>query len=186
VQATGRSEQKQQTRERILDAARKAIRARGLARPSVGAVMGDAGLTVGGFYAHFGSKDALMLEALDELLAERRDFWFSHVPDGPLPERRAAAARAYLSRKHRDAAVEGCPLPAILAEIAQQGPEFRALIAHHIETAGAAMSARGDKDSRRTALADLSARVGALTIARALGATSLSDEILSATKGAIR
>ena len=183
---TSRSEQKQQTRTRILGAARKAIRARGIEKPSVGEVMGEAGLTVGGFYAHFESKDALMLEALDALLSERRDFWFAHVPDGPLPERRAAAARAYLSRKHRDAAEERCPLPTILSELPQQSPEFRALLARHIESAVGAMSARGDKDSRRAALADLAAMIGALTIARALGATPLSDEILSATKSAIR
>ena len=186
MQPSGRNEQKQQTRERILASARKAIRARGIEKPSVGEVMGEAGLTVGGFYAHFDSKDALMLEALDALLEERRDFWFSHVPDGPLPERRAAAARAYLSRKHRDASDERCPLPSILSELPQASPEFRGVIARHIETALAAMSARGDKDSRRVALADLAAMIGALTIARALGATALSDEILSATKAAIR
>lgn len=181
-----RTEQKQETRRRILASARKSIRSHGLDKPSVGQVMGEAGLTVGGFYAHFDSKDALMLEALDELLAERRAFWLSHVPDAPLPERRAAAGRAYLSRKHRDASDERCPLPAVLAEIPQQSPEFRALIARHVEAVLGALSARGDKESRRTAMADLAMLIGALTVARALGATPLSDEILSAAKAAIR
>ena len=66
------NDKKAQTRERILQAASAALIQRGPAEPSVGEVMGAAGLTVGGFYAHFESKDALMLEAFTELLARRR------------------------------------------------------------------------------------------------------------------
>ena len=66
------NDKKAKTRERILDAARSALIQHGPADPSVNQVMGAAGLTVGGFYAHFDSKDALMLEAFSQLLGERR------------------------------------------------------------------------------------------------------------------
>ena len=59
-----RTDQKQETRRRIVESAAKAIRERGVEAPSVGEVMAGAGLTVGGFYAHFENKDALMIEAL--------------------------------------------------------------------------------------------------------------------------
>lgn len=66
------SDKKSRTRERILEAARTALIQHGPAEPSVSQVMGAAGLTVGGFYAHFDSKDELMLEAFRQLLGERR------------------------------------------------------------------------------------------------------------------
>ena len=66
------SDKKAQTRERILAAASAALLQRGPAEPSVGEVMGAAGLTVGGFYAHFDSKDALMLEVFQQMLSQRR------------------------------------------------------------------------------------------------------------------
>jgi TetR/AcrR family transcriptional repressor of nem operon len=181
-----RTTQKQDTRRRILGAAAAAIRERGLDRPSVGDVMGAAGLTVGGFYAHFATKDALMLEALEAVLRERREYIVRHVPEGPAPERRRNAARGYLSRKHRDLPDECCPVPAILSELPHQGPEFRAALATHFEALVAEMVDSDDAEERRIALADLALMIGALTLARALGPTPFSDEFLSAAKAAIR
>ena len=181
-----RSNQKQDTRRRILGAAATAIRTRGLDRPSVGEVMGAAGLTVGGFYAHFETKDALMLEALEQVLLERREFIVKQVPPGPAAERRVNAARGYLSRKHRDAPDESCPVPAILSELPHQAPPFQAALAKHLEALLGHMVDGPDPDERRAALADLALMIGALTLARGLGASALSDEILTAAKSAIR
>lgn len=181
-----RTTQKQDTRRRILGAATAAVRQRGLDRPSVGEVMGAAGLTVGGFYAHFATKDALMLEALEQVLRERREYLIANVPPGPAAERRRNAARGYLSRAHRDVPDACCPVPAILSELPHQDPEFRAAFATHLEALVAAMTDSTDPEERRVSLADLALMIGALTIARALGATPLSDEILSAAKAAIR
>lgn len=182
-----RTQQKQQTRRRILNSATRALRTRGLGSPSVGEVMGDAGLTVGGFYAHFDSKDALMLEALEEVLAERRGYWEAQVPAGTTEERRKLAARGYLSRKHRDMGEACCPLPAILAEIPHLSDGFRAVLERHLQALARQMTAGNDApEERRAALADLATMVGGLTLARALGPTAFSDEILSAAKSAIR
>ena len=182
-----RTQQKQQTRRRILDSATRALRTRGLAAPSVGELMGDAGLTVGGFYAHFDSKDALMLEALEEVLAERRAYWEAQVPPGTTEERRKLAARGYLSRKHRDMAETCCPLPAILAEVTQLEPGFRGVLERHLQALARQMAGGTDEpEERRAALADLATMIGGLTLARALGPSAFSDEILSAAKSAIR
>ena len=103
------SDKKVQTRERILAAATAALIQRGPADPSVGEVMGAAGLTVGGFYAHFESKDALMLEAFRQLLGRRRSLLKQLDEDLSPLERRALVAAFYLSRKHRDSQDDGCP-----------------------------------------------------------------------------
>lgn len=183
-----RAEQKLDTRRRIVRAAALAIRDRGLDTPSVGEVMASAGLTVGGFYAHFESKDALMLEALNALFAERREAWLAQLPKGRGRERRQLAARGYLSRKHRDATDARCALPAILSEVPHATPAFREAIQHYMESWIAALI---DPDGtpaaeRSTALADLALMIGALSIARALGPTAFSDELLAAAKAAVQ
>jgi AcrR family transcriptional regulator len=180
-----RHEQKQQTRRRIVEAAAEAIRTQGLEAPSVNAVMAEAGLTVGGFYAHFENRDALMLEALGLLLDERMDDLRALIPTTSAAERRALTARYYLSRRHRDGVIDRCPLPAALAEIGQHDQRYRDLLEQHIRTWSDALREREDPDGRAKALAAISTMIGALTLARALGATPFSDEVLRAAKAAI-
>lgn len=179
-----RADQKQGTRRRIVDAARRAIRKDGLGAPSVQAVMADAGLTVGGFYAHFPNRDALMLDALSELVNERMAELRALIPTTTAAERRALTARYYLSRKHRDGVVERCPLPAVLSEIGNAGEPFRDLLETHLVEWAGALRERDDPEGRDKALAAIATMVGALTIARALGATPFSDELLRAAKAA--
>jgi TetR/AcrR family transcriptional repressor of nem operon len=179
-----RLDQKQETRKRIVDSATKAIRERGLDDPSVGEVMAAAGLTVGGFYAHFENKDALMLEALRNMMLHRMDELYATIPATNASERRTLAARYYLSRKHRDGEIDRCPLPAVLGELNRLDPRYREVVAEHIETWAKAM-AEDDADGRRRALAAISTMVGALTLARALGPTPFSDEVLAAAKAAV-
>lgn len=179
-----RLDQKQETRKRIVDSATKAIRERGLDDPSVGEVMAGAGLTVGGFYAHFESKDALMLEALRQMMAHRMDELTGTIPATSAAERRALAARYYLSRKHRDGVVDRCPLPSVLSELNRLDPKYREVVAEHIDAWARAM-AEDDADGRRRALAAIATMVGALALARALGPTPFSDELLAAAKAAI-
>jgi TetR/AcrR family transcriptional repressor of nem operon len=183
-----RTDQKLETRRRILASAATALRTRGLASSSVGEVMAGAGLTVGGFYAHFANKDALMLETLERVLSERRTLLLSLVEPGLPSAQRRQAARAYLSRKHRDMDDQCCPLPAILSELPKQPEAFRAALEKHLELLLAAMiSGESEpKAMRPIALADLATMIGALSLARALGATPFSDELLAAAKAAIR
>jgi AcrR family transcriptional regulator len=183
---TPRPDQKQETRRRIVAAAAHAIGERGLEAPSVSQVMADAGLTVGGFYAHFDSRDSLMAEALAAMLHEQIQRWLEWLPDLPPAERRQQAARGYLSRRHRDTGAERCPLPAIASEIDRADPRIREVVVQHLDEWVDALTAPDEPDGRRHALAAISTMVGALTLARALGQTPLSDELLAAAKAAIR
>lgn len=177
------SDKKSRTRERILEAARSALIQHGPAEPSVSQVMGAAGLTVGGFYAHFDSKDELMLEAFRQLLGERRALLAQVDPSLDGAGRRALASAFYLSRKHRDAEVHACPLPNSLAEMQRLPEAFREVLAEHIELMAAAMADRPEDADK--ALADLALMVGGLALARALGTSELSDRILRAAKSAV-
>ena len=180
-----RTSQKQDTRRRIVKAASDAIRDQGLVAPSVQGVMGEAGLTVGGFYAHFPNRDALMLEALSEQMNERMAELAALIPTTTAAERRNLTARYYLSRKHRDGVEDRCPLPAVLSEIAKAGEPFQRLLEAHLREWAGALRERDDADGRARAIAAIATMVGALTIARALGPTPFSDEVLRAAKAAI-
>jgi len=179
-----RTDQKKQTRERIVAAAVRAIRSQGLEAPSVGGVMADAGLTVGGFYAHFPNRDALMLEAFGAALGERLAELEAAVPANRPDERRAVTARYYLSRKHRDGELAACPLPAILGEIARLDAPYRARLAEFLELWTKALQG-DDAQGRERALAAMATMVGAFTLARALGNTPFSDELLRVARVAV-
>lgn len=177
------SDKKAKTRERILQAASRALIQHGPAEPSVSDVMGAAGLTVGGFYAHFESKDALMLEAFSQLLGQRRALLAEVDPTLSGVERRALTAAFYLSRKHRDAAEQACPLPSSLGEMANLPEAFRQVLGEHLELMTAQLSSSPEEADK--VLADLALMVGGLALARALGACPLSDRILRAAKSAV-
>ena len=177
------SDKKAQTRERILQAASAALIQRGPAEPSVGEVMGAAGLTVGGFYAHFESKDALMLEAFTQLLAQRRALIAQLDAGLSGEERRALVAAFYLSRKHRDSAEHACPIPASIGEMGRLPDDFRQALAEHMELMLAQL-ADSPEDTDK-ALADIALMVGGLALARALGPGELSDRMLRAAKSAV-
>jgi len=177
------NDKKAQTRERILQAASAALIQRGPIEPSVSEMMGAAGLTVGGFYAHFESKDALMLEAFNQLLSRRRALVAEIDSDLPGDERRALLAAFYLSRKHRDAANQACPLPSTVGELTRLPEAFRAALAEHVELMAAQLA--GSPEETDTALADLALMLGGLALARALGPGELSDRVLRAAKSAV-
>ncbi len=177
------SDKKAKTRERILDAARCALIQQGPADASVNQVMNAAGLTVGGFYAHFDSKEALMLEAFNQLLGERRALLAQVDPALDGQSRRALVAAFYLSRKHRDSKADACPLPATLSEMTRLPDDFREALAEHIELMTAEL-VDSPEDADKF-LADLALMVGGLALARALGTDELSDRILRAAKSAV-
>ncbi|WP_055135637.1 TetR/AcrR family transcriptional regulator, partial [Pseudomonas corrugata] len=157
---------------------------RGPAEPSVGEVMGAAGLTVGGFYAHFESKDALMLEAFKQLLSRRRGLIADMDAELTGEERRALVAAFYLSRKHRDSTENACPIPASIGELGRLPDPFRDVLNEHIELMAAQLAASPEDADK--ALADIALMVGGLALARALGPGELSDRVLRAAKSAVR
>jgi len=177
------SEKKANTRERILASASRALLQRGAAEPRVSDVMTAAGLTVGGFYAHFASKDALMLEAFRHLLGQRRYLVAQLSHELPAEQRRALLAAFYLSRKHRDGSDEGCPIPSTVGEVGRLPDDFRQALAEHVELMVAHLS--GAPEDVPDVLADIALMVGGLALARALGPGELSDRVLRAAKAAI-
>jgi len=177
------NDKKTKTRERILDAASAALVCRGPDQPSVNEIMGAAGLTVGGFYAHFDSKEALMLEAFRHLLKQRQASVARIDDQLPGPERRALLAAFYLSRKHRDGRDYACPLPSTVGEMSRLPESFQEVLAEHLEMMVAQLSSSPEDADK--VLADVALMVGGLTLARALGDGELSDRVLRAAKSAV-
>jgi TetR/AcrR family transcriptional regulator, transcriptional repressor for nem operon len=179
-----RAVRKKKTREKILSSATRLIHAKGLAGASVDRVMRGAGLTVGGFYAHFRSKRMLDAAALCEAIARMRRGWFAGLEDRSGTNWLAPAVKRYLSTAHRDSTGGGCPLPAVLSELTRADKGTRDVMAQSLESAAQAFAAHAPEtpgiDSRERALATLALCVGGLTIARALGDTRASDELLHA------
>ncbi|WAS95290.1 TetR/AcrR family transcriptional regulator [Nannocystis punicea] len=182
---TVRTEQKERTRQDILASATRLLRERGIGGASVAEVMKGAGLTVGGFYAHFESKEALVSASLRQSL---RELWGGMVAGaGKLRGVEAVSfvVRRYLSRSHRDNPCEGCPLPAVVADVAQAGEPVREALAHELGDYADALAeciADDTAPNRQRALALLALMVGGLSLARALKGTPTSDEILKACR----
>ncbi len=177
---------KDDSHRRILTSAGSLLRRRGIAGTSVAEVMEGAGMTVGGFYAHFRSKEALVAETLRDALRESRGRLAAAAAGKTGAEWVRAVSRAYLSRAHRDAPDAGCPLPAAAGEAARAGDEVRGAIAGELnglaEDLASHLREAGTPASRSEALALIATMAGGLTLARATAGTSLSDEILKACR----
>lgn len=184
--ASSRADQKERTRERIVSSAARLLRASGIGRASVTEVMKGAGLTVGGFYAHFASKSTLVEETIRHALAEQRRKVFDGLDGASAAERLNHLFRIYLSRHHRDHPEEGCPLPAVVSEIAQADSEERkAFVAEldvHLSALEELAAPNETMDRRTLALGVLCVLYGGLSLARATKGTELSDEILRAAR----
>jgi TetR/AcrR family transcriptional repressor of nem operon len=124
------SEHKTKTRERLLEEAAAAIKLEGPERISIAAIMARAGLTHGGFYAHFGSKEELIAAAIERMF-EIVDRAFLRRIEGLEPaEALAYFIYDYLSVRHFDSVSDGCPLPALSADVARLGIEIKAPFSH--------------------------------------------------------
>src|SRR5206468_7868635 len=119
------SRRKDVTHERIVDAAARAIRRSGYAGAGVADIMKEAGLTHGGFYAHFESRDAMLAEAADRAGAESVAGLERLLASVPPKEAFQALVKAYLSQAHVECAETGCPVAALGSEIPRQAPEVR-------------------------------------------------------------
>jgi len=174
------------THARILGSAGRLVRRAGLRAASVPAVMRGAGLTVGGFYAHFKSKRAMDAEVLRRELDLVRASWLGGLDDSRGVEWLARAVKRYLSAAHRDAVDTGCAMPSSLSELTHADRATRAAFADGVEQAIAELAARAPATAaaspRERALATFALCVGGLTLARALRGHPLSDELLRACR----
>lgn len=175
-----RTDKKARTRQAIMRSADRLLRTHGVDGTSVADVMKGAGLTVGGFYAHFPSKEALIAEALGETMTDMRGQLTDGLPENGDGKRLGAALTKYLSTIHRDHPELGCPLPATTGDLAEEDGSLRRALAQELERH---MEALAEPDHREQALGALALMVGGLSLARATAGTDLSDEILQAARG---
>jgi len=168
-------EQMTQNRQRILQAASRLFRDKGFEAVSVADVMNAAGLTHGGFYGHFSSKDDLVAQAIADVLVNDPDKALDH--DGFI--------RRYLSRQHRDNPAEGCPMAGLAAQTRHQASAAHTAMTDglrsHLERFAKTFPGR-PAERRRAAIGTWSAMVGAMILARAVDDPDLSNEILEQTR----
>ena len=172
-------DQKQATRQRILEAAGRRFKQDGIDGAGVAAVMSDAGLTNGAFYAHFASKEDLVANVLaDQLRAQRHSFAAQPAGRAGLE----AFIRSYLSPQHRDHCADGCPSAALLDEIVRRPATTRQVFTDElmieIDNIASRLDPNDIEAARTAALTVFGLMVGTLQLARALTDRDLSDRLL--------
>jgi TetR/AcrR family transcriptional repressor of nem operon len=180
-------EQKERSHETILASAAQLLRDRGISGARVADVMKGAGLTVGGFYAHFASKAELIDEAMRRTGAELRAHLFARLEDKPAADRAVVVLKRYLSTAQRDETAGGCPLPAVVGEVGTTAPEHHPVLGELIAALAGGMEAQlpvatGTVSRRQLALGLVALMYGGLSLARALRGSELSDEVLKACR----
>ncbi len=175
-------EQKERSHETILESAARLVRERGISGARVADVMKGAGLTVGGFYSHFASKEDLVDQALRRTGNELRGRLFARIEDKPPADRAEVILKRYLSAAHRDEQTMGCPLPAVVGEIGTTAGEHRAVLAEQVDALTASLQEHLPRKGRALALGLVALMVGGLSLARALRGTELSDEVIRACR----
>ena len=178
------SERKAETRERILAAAGALFRSHGIDAVGVDAIMHQAGLTHGGFYAHFASKEALVAEVSAAALARSAARWERISQEADPATALARIVDSYLDPAHVAAAEHGCVLATLGPEIARRQdarPGITTSIRRMLDALAHCLPGR----SRHRALATLSAMVGAVVLARLCDDQRLADEFLGAARKAV-
>jgi TetR/AcrR family transcriptional regulator, transcriptional repressor for nem operon len=165
-------EHKTRTRDRIVRNAARKFRAEGLRGPGVASVMKASGLTVGGFYKHFGSKDELLADAIGEAFSESSEKIYSSLQNLPREDRWKELVRLYLSPEHCDHPDSGCPVAALAPEMARTKLAVRKRISGLIKDRAQRwvefMPGRTTTERERNFLLIFTAMVGAVSVARIL------------------
>jgi TetR/AcrR family transcriptional repressor of nem operon len=172
---------KLRTRARILDAARRLFKTHGYPGTGVDAIMAAEGLTAGGFYAHFDSKEALLAETFAQAFEATREVLLRPLEGQRGVDWLRAVVRRYLSRAHRDNAADGCPLPTLGADVARTSETVRTQFQRYFEALADECERKLDGSPglvRDQVLANLAMCVGGLVLARAVSDAALSDRIL--------
>ena len=178
--------EKQKTHDRIVEIASRRLREKGLEGVGVADLMKEAGLTVGGFYKHFASRDDMVMEAMDlafgswEERMRRQGRTLSDISIGEY-------AADYLSPKHRDGTAEGCPFAALTADLARSGERCRTKATDKIKDNLAAVTTRlvaaDEAEARRKAIVISCLMSGAVGLSRISNDEAFAAEILETVKG---
>src|SRR6195952_1674420 len=175
-------EHKLETHDRIVRKASVRLREKGAHGIGVADLMKDAGLTHGGFYAHFNSREALVIEAFAYAMDRGTEHCRKLTEQTPPEKRLATIVNSYLSPLHRDNPGHGCAIPTLGAEIARESPKtrkaFAAKLEQMIDMLAAQVPGSSPKAARKQAMAVIATMMGTLVLSRVAGNGEFSDEIL--------
>jgi TetR/AcrR family transcriptional regulator, transcriptional repressor for nem operon len=182
-------EHKLETHERIVKRASVRLREKGAHGIGVADLMKDAGLTHGGFYAHFDSREALVIEAFAHAMDRSTERWRKLGETTPPEQRLTAIVDSYLTPVHRDDPGHGCAVPTLAAEIARESPKTRRAFAGKLEQMIDMMADQipnvPRKVARKQATAAIATMMGTMVMARVAGTGEFSDEVLAAGREAV-
>jgi TetR/AcrR family transcriptional repressor of nem operon len=181
-------EHKQETHARIVKKASVRLREKGAHGIGVADLMKEAGLTHGGFYAHFDSREALVIEAFGYAMDRGNERWRKLAEQTPPDKRLATLVENYLTPLHRDDPGNGCAVPTLGAEIARESPKtrraFSAKLDRMVEMIADLIPDVPRKAARKQATGTLATMIGTLVLSRIAGSGEFSDEILGAGRDA--
>lgn len=181
---------KARTRQRILDEAARVMRECGTESIGVASLMKRVGLTHGGFYAHFDSREALVQAVIAEMFTDStqrmQPLWQQSDP----AERLNRLIDYYLSETHRDSPAEGCPMPALVSEVGHLPDEAKAIftqgVASMLQRLSELLAELGQREAEALASSLLAEMVGALALARACPDKALSATMLARSRQALK
>ncbi len=182
-------EHKQETHARIVRKASVRLREKGAHGIGVADLMKEAGLTHGGFYAHFDSREALVIEAFNYAMDRAMERWRKVAEQIPPEKRLETIVDFYLTALHRDDPGHGCSVPALGAEIARENAKTRRAFATRLEEMIDMMADQildvPRKSARRQAMATIATMMGTMVMSRITGTGEISEEILAAGREAV-
>src|SRR6476620_6211822 len=182
-------EHKQETHARIVKKASVRLREKGAHGIGVADLMKEAGLTHGCFYAHFDSREALVVEAFAYAMDSLTERWRKVAEQTPPDKRLATIVESYLTPVHRDDPGHGCAVPTLGAEIARESPKTRKAFSAKLEQMIDMMADQvldvPRKVARKQAIAALTTMMGTLVLSRIAGTGEFSDEILNSGREAV-
>lgn len=184
------TEHKERTRQRVLSEAAAAIREVGPDKIGVAGLMAKAGLTHGGFYAHFKSKDDLIAQAIGQMFEDSYGNFVRWTSDRPPAEALARFIDNYVSPRHRDAPDRGCPIPSLSGDLARMPPEARTRFTEGVGALTGALAGLleqvGRPDPASLAASAIAEMIGALALSRAVGDPAVSDKILQTSREVLK
>lgn len=173
---------KAETRNQIISAASAQFREHGVNGIGVAQLMKSAGLTHGGFYAHFDSKDALIADAVDAAFDQTMAFLDAAASAAPAKQRKRAILQAYMSKKHRDHPESGCAIAALGTDVSRLDAKTRKRFEARVGSLIRLIAGDDSESSRKDAILMLATMVGGLVLARAARSETLSSEIVDAVQ----
>jgi len=180
------AEHGRETRKRILGSAALHVRRHGVAGAGVDRIMAGAGLTAGGFYAHFRKKDVLVATIVSDGLRQLSSMLFVGLENVKGVPFLTTVTRRYLSRRHRDDIDDGCIVAALLTELPRQAPEVRLAFERGlnevIDRVSPRVPASASQDSRDRTIATLALFAGGIMLSRAVDDPELSNRVLAACR----